>query len=116
MTTVAGLVGALLIALVVLRLVLHRRLLVKYATLWLFVSALLVLMTAIPTSLTTVSDLVGFEVPANFLFLSGFVLLLVIAVQLSVELTSVERRVQRLAEEVALLDARTKPEVTDSEG
>jgi len=117
-TAIIGILGALLVALLVLRLVLRRRLLVKYATLWLLVSCVLLLMTLIPHSLANVADLLGFAVPANLLFLAGFVLLLAIAVQLSVELTNVERRLQRLAEEVALLQEErpTRSERPDLQG
>jgi len=102
----AGLVGALaafVVILVVLRLVARRRLLVKYAVLWLMVSVILVVVALIPNSLAAVSSALGFVVPANLLFFGAFVLLLFVPVQLSVELTEVEARVQRLAEEVAIL-------------
>jgi len=102
-TGAIGAIGAVLVILDVLRLVVRRRLLVKYAALWLVVSVVLVVMALIPGSLSGLADLLGFVVPANLLFFSGFVLLLLVTVQLSVELTSIERRIQRLAEEVALM-------------
>jgi hypothetical protein len=105
-----GIIGALLMASVVLRLVLRRRLLVKYASLWLVISVVLVVMAVIPGSLRGLSHLLGFQVPSNLLFFCGFVLLLFVTVQVSVELTGVERRVQRLAEELALLQERTAPD------
>ena len=100
---VVGALAALVVILVVLRLVARRRLLVKYAVLWLVVSVLLVAVALVPSSLTVVSSALGFAVPANLLFFGAFVLLLLVTVQLSVELTEVEARVQRLAEEMAIL-------------
>lgn len=95
--------AALLVVIVVLRLVVRRRLLVKYAALWLILSVVLVAMALIPRSLTAMASVLGFEVPANLLFFAGFVLLLFVTLQLSVELSDVEGRVQRLAEELAIM-------------
>jgi hypothetical protein len=102
-TGLVGVLGAVVVIGVVLRLVVRRRLLVKYAALWLLVSVVLVVMALIPHSLTGLADLLGFVVPANLLFFAGFVLLLFVTVQISVELTKVERRLQRLAEELAIM-------------
>jgi hypothetical protein len=103
---VIGAIGALLVILVVLRLVVRRRLLVKYAALWLIMSVVLVVVALVPGLLGKASDLLGFAVAANLLFFGGFVVLLLVTVQLSVELTAVERRLQRLAEELALMRER----------
>ena len=102
-TGVIGAVGAVLVIAIVLRLVVRRRLLVKYAALWLVVSVVLVAMALIPGSLSGLASVLGFKVPANLLFFAGFVLLLMVTVQICVELTAVERRIQRLAEELALM-------------
>ena len=48
---------------------------------------------------------VGFATPANFTFFSGVLLLLVISVQFSVELSRLEDKSCRLAEETAILRA-----------
>ena len=104
-TGIIGAVGAVVVIAVVLRLVVRRKLLVKYAALWLIVSVVLVVMALIPGSLQALARLFGFVVPANLLFFAGFVLLLMVTVQISVELTAVERRIQRLAEELALIRA-----------
>ncbi|HTW17957.1 MAG TPA: DUF2304 domain-containing protein [Nocardioides sp.] len=98
----AGLVAVLVVALV-LRLVASRRLLVKYAVLWLVVSVTLAVMAIIPDSVEALSDLAGFEVPSNFLFFAALGLLLCVNLQVSRELTTVERQLQRLAEEIAIL-------------
>lgn len=102
-TAIVGVTGAILVALVVLHLVSRRRLLVKYATLWLVVSCVLVILAVVPDALSWLATVLGFAVPANLLFFAGFVLVLFVTVQLSVELTAVERRIQRLAEELTIL-------------
>lgn len=77
----------------------------KYAILWLAVSVGLLLFALVPGLLTSLSRLLGFEVPANMLFLLAAVLLLLVSVQLSYEISRVESRTRRLAEEFALLRA-----------
>ena len=75
----------------------------KYAALWLAVSAGLLLFAVFPGLLAGLSRLLGFQVPANLLFLLAAVLLLLVSVQLSYEISRVESRTRRLAEEFALL-------------
>jgi hypothetical protein len=101
-TAVLGAVLALLAIFVVTRLVMRRRLLVKYAALWLAVTVALVILALVPGILDFLSRTLGFEVPANMLFFVAFGLLLFVTLQMSVELTSVEARIQRLAEELAI--------------
>ncbi|HQR78594.1 MAG TPA: DUF2304 domain-containing protein [Actinomycetota bacterium] len=75
----------------------------KYAVLWLAVSAGLLLFALFPNLLTSLATALGFQVPANLLFLLSAVLLLLVSVQLSYEISRVESRTRRLAEEFALL-------------
>lgn len=114
MTSILGAVLALVAIAVVIWLVMDRRLLVKYAALWLAVALVLVTLALIPGVLEFVTRTLGFELPANMLFFAASVLLLFVSLQMSVELTSVEARVQRLAEEIALLEST--PPVSDEVG
>jgi len=75
----------------------------KYAVLWLLVSGVAFLFAVIPGALRWVSDLLGIETPSNLLFFITVVLLVLVSVQLSYELSRHEMRIRRLAEEVALL-------------
>jgi hypothetical protein len=105
MTSILGAVLALVAIAVVIWLVMDRRLLVKYAALWLAVAIVLVTLALVPGVLEFVTRTLGFELPANMLFYAASGLLLFVTLQMSVELTSVEARVQRLAEEIALLES-----------
>lgn len=80
----------------------------KYAVLWLAVSGLALLLSVVPGALNGVSDLLGVETPANLLFFVTIVLLVLVSIQLSYELSRHEARLRRLAEEVALLDQQVK--------
>ena len=74
----------------------------KYAVLWLSVAGIALILSIFPGLLTAVTDALGFEVPANFLFFGTIVVLVLVAVQLSYELSREEAKIRRLAEEVAL--------------
>lgn len=80
----------------------------KYAVLWLIVSGLALLLSVIPGALSGLSDLLGVETPANLLFFATTVLLMLVAIQLSHELSRHEARIRRLAEEVSLLDEEVR--------
>ncbi len=75
----------------------------KYAVLWLFVSGVALLLAIFPPALRWLADLIGVQTPANLLFFATVVLLVLVSVQLSYELSRHEARIRRLAEEAALL-------------
>lgn len=106
MTAVVGALAALLVLATVLRLVLRGQLRVRYAGLWLAVAVVVAVLALVPHLLTGTAGVLGFRVPANFLFFAGLVLLVVVGIHLSVAVTTLEDRVQRLVEEFALAAER----------
>ena len=76
----------------------------KYAVLWLFVGFLALAASIYPKILELLSRLLGVATPVNLLFFATIVLLILVAVQLSYELSRHEARIRRLAEELALQD------------
>lgn len=109
MTMILGALLTVFVVVVVLRLVARRQLLVKYAALWIGVAILLSALAVFPALLQLLAGLLGFEVPSNMLFFASISLLLVIALQLSLEVSRVERRLQRVAEELALMGEKREP-------
>ena len=75
----------------------------KYAVLWLFFSGVALVFALIPDSLNWVAGKLGVAYPVNLVFFVLAVLLVLVSVQLSHELSRHEMRIRRLAEEVALL-------------
>ena len=75
----------------------------KYAALWLLVSGAALVLALFPALLYWLTDLIGVETPSNLLFFATLVVLVLVSVQLSYELSRHEARIRRLAEEVALL-------------
>jgi hypothetical protein len=100
---VVALVLGLLLLGIVVELLRRRQLREKYAALWIVVGGSGLLLATFPEVLTQAARLLGFQVPANLLFLLAAVGLTAISMHLSLESGYREGEGQRLAEEVALL-------------
>ena len=98
-----GLAAALVTTVFVVELLRRGILREKFAALWLVVSVGVLLMAAFPRLVSWTAEAVGVQVPANLLFFLTAVLLLLVSVQLSYEVSRLEARTRRLAEEIALL-------------
>ena len=96
-----GVCVALVVFLVVL--LRTRRLREKYAITWIVVGVGVIVFAAFPDAVTALTHLVGVETPSNLLFAIALMVLLVVCIQLSAEITSLEEETRTLAEEVALL-------------
>jgi hypothetical protein len=94
--------------LVILELVRRRRLLERYALLWLAVGVALVLLGAWRGLLTRLSDLVGIAAPANALFAAGFVLLIALVLNFSVAVSRLTDQSKILAQRIGLLEERLR--------
>ena len=92
-----------IVLLTIVQLLRTRRLREKYATAWIAVAIVVVVVGVFPGLLFWLADLVGVATPVNLLFALGGVVLLVVCIQFSVEITSLEAETRTLAEEVALL-------------
>lgn len=80
----------------------------KYAVLWLLTSGVAFILAIFPEALRWISDVLGVQTPSNLLFFVTIVLLVLVSVQLSYELSRHEMRIRRLAEEVALLNEEVR--------
>lgn len=88
---------------VVLLLLRSRRIREKYAAIWIVIAVVTVVVGLVPSLLTWTASQLGFEAPVNLLFFAAMLVLLLISVQYSVELSTLEEEVRTLAEEIALL-------------
>ncbi len=86
----------------------RRRLREKFAALWMAVAFVVLVSAAFPRLLDRAAALVGVTVPVNLVFFLGMLLLLVVCVQLSAEISTLEQESQTLAEESALLRNRVE--------
>lgn len=101
-------VTALVTFLIILDLLRRGVLKEKYAVLWLFFAGTALFFALFPKVLNWLSFRLGVAQPVNLLFFVTIVLLVLVSVQLSYELSRHEARIRRLAEEVALLDERLR--------
>ena len=80
----------------------------KYAIWWLLIGIVVLIISFFPAALTSLAHLLGVVVPLNLgFFLAGIVLLL-ISLQFSVDLSRSERQTRTLTEELALLKERVE--------
>lgn len=87
----------------------------KYAVLWLFFSGAALLLAVFPSILVWLTEMLGVAEPVNLLFFVTIVLLVLVSVQLSYELSRHEARIRRLAEEVALLQEEINSQRRDGD-
>lgn len=82
----------------------RKRVRERHAIWWLLAAGLALLVSAFPITLEWAATVLGVEVPANLAFFVSIVILFLVAVQHSAELTALEEKVRILAERVALAE------------
>ena len=105
-TYLTGILVALVILVTVVQMMRHGRLRERHAIWWLVGGVLILIVTIFPATLEFVAGVLGVAIPINLsLFLAVGVLAL-LALQHSSEITSHEKKLRVLTEEVALLKQR----------
>ena len=103
MIVFAGIAFAVAVLGIILVLLLKRQLREKYATMWLLIGLMLLVISVFPGLLLAMTHMLGVEVPANLIFALAIVLLVGVTLHLSWELSRAEDEIRRLAEEVAIV-------------
>ena len=101
--TILGITGSAIILLTLFEMMRRHRLREKYALIWALVALAVITVAVFPGLLVLASEAVGLEVPVNLLFFSAAIVILVLTLQHSSELSRLEERTRTLAEEIALL-------------
>jgi hypothetical protein len=104
---IAVVVTALLLFLV-FELVRRRRLLERYALLWLMSAVVLLVLAAWSGLLEEVASLVGIATPSNALFVVGFAFVLALLLHFSLAVSRLTDETKILAQQVARLDAELR--------
>jgi hypothetical protein len=105
-TYLIGITAAILITFFVWEMLRRGVLREKFAALWLIICAGMCLFAFFPPVVGALSRAVGVSLPSNFLFILVGLILLIISVQLSYEVSRVEARSRRLAEDLAILSEK----------
>jgi hypothetical protein len=92
------------LVLIVFELLRRRRLIERYALLWLFSSLVLLGLSVWTHLLEVISKAVGIAYPPNALFLIAFVFVLVLLLHFSIAISRLSGETKVLAQEVARLD------------
>lgn len=93
-----------------------RRLREKYAVTWIVVGVGVSVFAAFPSTVEALARAVGVQTPSNLLFAIALIVLLLVCIQLSAEITSLEEETRTLAEEVALLRLDVERALLDPDG
>lgn len=112
-----ALVVAALLLIALFWLLRTQRLREKYSVLWFAVIVGVVVLTFIPAITGWLTALAGVTTPINLVFILAFLVLLVVCIQLSIEISTLEESARTVAEEVALLRLeleRRAPKETES--
>jgi len=97
---------AVVVALIVVELVRRRRMMERYALLWLAAAGTLLVLAIWKGLLTTLSSDVGIKTPANALFAVGFLFVVVLLLSISLVISRLSDQNKQLAQRVALLAGR----------
>lgn len=92
-----------------LTLVRRHRIRAKYSVLWLSLGVGLAVLASAPTLMEHLSHLAGVRTPALMFLLMAITFLLILSLHFSWELSRLEDRIRRLAEECALLREEVGP-------
>ena len=111
---VVAIVAAAALILVLLDLVRRRRLLERYALLWLFSAAILLALAIWRDLLADVADLIGVAYPPNALFLIAFGFVLVLLLHFSLAVSRMSDQIKVLAQRLALLDEHVRKAEQDA--
>jgi hypothetical protein len=106
---IVGIIGAVALLLTILELVRRRRLLERYALLWLLAGVVLLGLAIWRDGLEQLATLVGIASPPNALFFVAFGFVLLLLLHFSVAVSRLTDQSKVLAQRLALLEERDGP-------
>jgi hypothetical protein len=106
--------GAAIVLLMVIELVRRRKLKEEYSVLWVFTAALVLLISIWFSLLQSVTKAIGAISPASTLFFFGLLFCLVLLLHFSVRISSLERRLTLLVQEVGLMGVEDPDELIEA--
>ena len=98
------------IATITTMIVLMRRRVMKerFTVWWAVLSLGVVVFVVFPPLLPFIAEHLGFQTPSNFVFFVASLMLLLMSVQFSVEISQLEEKTRTLAEQLGILRAQTE--------
>lgn len=105
---VFGIAAALLTLFIVIEMLRRRQLRERHAVWWLIAGFFALLIGVFPAILEWAASLLGIDTPTNLVFFISIAILVLVCIQHSAELTTLESKTRALAEEAALHDMRLR--------
>ena len=103
-----AIVASVFMLVTVLELVRRRRLMERYALLWLLSAIVVLALAAWPGALNTISHAVGISYPPNALFVVAFAFVLFLLLHFSASVSRLNDQSKVLAQRIALLEERVR--------
>lgn len=101
-----GIVASVITFLVVIEMLRRRRLRERHAAWWLIAGFLAVVISVFPQILIWTSNTLGFEIPINLIYFASLVILFLVALQNSSELTKIEAHNRATVERLMILELK----------
>ena len=101
-------VGALALFGMIVYLIKHKKIEVKYSIIWLAFSATMIIFALFPYLVLVLGDISGVVNPVNFIFMTLFVFILLIMLSVSAVISGFSTKIKRLAQANALLEKRVR--------
>lgn len=96
--------ACLLLFIYVIHLVKHERLQLKYSLLWLAFGVTVLVLALMPEPLFALGRMLGFETTSNFIFFTGFIFMLLIALSLSAIVSKQAVAIKNLTQRIAIIE------------
>ena len=109
-----AILGAVALLVIVLELVRRRRLLERYALVWLLSAVVLLGLAIWRDALTKLADAVGIAYPPNALFFVAFAFVLILLLNFSAAVSRLSDQTKVLAQRLALLEERLREQEAQS--
>ncbi len=90
----------------IIRTVKQKKMTIKYASFWILLLVLMSLIVIFPDIIYKLSNLVGFEVPSNMMFLLGFFFLFYVSFIITTSISIQNEKIKLLIQEISLLKER----------
>lgn len=107
--------GAVLVLLLILELVRRRKLKEEYSLLWVATAVVILVLSVWYDGLATITELIGASLPSSTLFFFGLLFVIVLTLHFSVRISSLERRMTALIQEIGLMGVREPEEPAERE-
>jgi hypothetical protein len=114
-TRILAIGGSVAILLMVIELVRRRRLKEEYSVLWVLTAVVLLVLSIWFDLLLEITDAIGAVLPSSTLFFFGLVFALLMLLHFSVRVSSMERRITMLVQELGLLTVTEPDEDGDAD-